>query len=121
MLVESVCLLVGLIGRLGRRRVGVVGVLNEVPAVVEQELGSSAVGLFRRHSVPAPPRLDVRQLGCHARLSAFRRRPVSAPPRLDVGQLDCHAQLGVFRRRPVSALSPPRPGLFRRLSPRLFL
>ena len=32
-------------------------------------------------------------LGCHAPLGLFRRRTVSAPPRLDIGQPGNHAQL----------------------------
>ena len=43
MVVESVCLLVVLIGRLGCQGAGLVGILNEVPAAVEHEFGPSAV------------------------------------------------------------------------------
>ena len=43
MVVEGVCLLGVLIGRLGRRGAGLVGVLNEVPAVVEHEFGTPVV------------------------------------------------------------------------------
>ena len=43
MVVEGVCLLVVLIGRLGRHGAGLVGVLNEVPAAVEHEFGPPAV------------------------------------------------------------------------------
>ena len=42
-MVEGVCLLVVLIGRLGRHGTGLVGVLNEVPAAVEYEFGPPAV------------------------------------------------------------------------------
>ena len=38
-MVEDMCLLVFLIGRLGRHGAGLVGVLNEVPAAVEHEFG----------------------------------------------------------------------------------
>ena len=41
--VEGVCLLVVLIGRLGRRGAGLVGMLNEVPAALEHEFGPPAV------------------------------------------------------------------------------
>ena len=41
--VEGVCLLVVLIGRLGRHGAGLVGVLNEVPAAVGHEFGPPAV------------------------------------------------------------------------------
>ena len=43
MVVEGVCLLVVLIGRLGRRGAGLVGMLNEVPAASGHEFGSPAV------------------------------------------------------------------------------
>ena len=43
MVVERVCLLVVLVGRLGRHGAGLVGVLNEVQAAVEHEFGSTAV------------------------------------------------------------------------------
>ena len=43
MVVKSVRLLVVLIGRLGRRGTGVVGVLNEVSGAVGHELGPPAV------------------------------------------------------------------------------
>ena len=43
MVVEGACLLVVLIGRLGRHGAGLVGVLNEVPAAVEHEFGPPAV------------------------------------------------------------------------------
>ena len=42
-MVEGVCPLAVLIGRLGRRGTGLVGVLNEVPAAAEHEFGSPAV------------------------------------------------------------------------------
>ena len=41
--VEGVCLLVVLIGRLGHHGAGLVGVLNEIPAAVEHEFGPPAV------------------------------------------------------------------------------
>ena len=41
--VEGVCLLVVLIGRLGNHGAGLVGVLNEIPAAVEHEFGPPAV------------------------------------------------------------------------------
>ena len=41
--VEGACLLVILIGRLGRQGTGLVGMLNEVPAAVEHEFGPFAV------------------------------------------------------------------------------
>ena len=44
MVVEGVCLLVVLIGRLGRHGAGLVGVLNEVPAVVEHKFGFAQAG-----------------------------------------------------------------------------
>ena len=43
MVVEGVCLLVVLIGRLGRHGAGLVGVLNEVPAAAKHEIGPPAV------------------------------------------------------------------------------
>ena len=43
MVVEGVCLLAVLIGRLGRRGTGLVGVLGEVTAAAEHEFGSHAV------------------------------------------------------------------------------
>ena len=43
MVVEGVCLLVVLIGRLGRRGTGLVGMPNEVPAAFEHEFGPPAV------------------------------------------------------------------------------
>ena len=43
MVVEGVCLLVVLIGRLGRHGAGLIGMLNEVPAAVEHEFGPPAV------------------------------------------------------------------------------
>ena len=43
MVVEGVCLLVVLIGRLGHHGAGLVGVLNEIPAAVEHEFGPPAV------------------------------------------------------------------------------
>ena len=43
MVVEGVCLLAVLIGRLGRHGAGLVRVLNEVPAAVEHEFGPPAV------------------------------------------------------------------------------
>ena len=43
MVVESVFLLVVLIGRLGRHGTGLVGVLNEDPAAVEHEFGPPEV------------------------------------------------------------------------------
>ena len=43
MVVEGVCLLVVLIGRLCRHGAGLVGMLNEVPASVESKLGPPAV------------------------------------------------------------------------------
>ena len=43
MVVEGMCLLVVLIGRLGRRGTGLVGELNEVPAAVEHKFGPPAV------------------------------------------------------------------------------
>ena len=43
MVVEGACLLVILIGRLGRRGAGLVGMLNEVPAAVEHEFGLPAL------------------------------------------------------------------------------
>ena len=42
-MVEGVCLLVVLIGRLGPHGAGLVGVLNEIPAAVEHEFGPPAV------------------------------------------------------------------------------
>ena len=41
--VEGVCLLAVLIGRLGHHGAGLVGVLNEIPAAVEHEFGPPAV------------------------------------------------------------------------------
>ena len=43
MVVEGVCLLIVLIGRLGRHGAGLVAMLNEVPAAVKHEFGPSAV------------------------------------------------------------------------------
>ena len=43
MVVECVCLLVVLIGRLSRHGAGLVGMLNEVPAAVVHEFGPPAV------------------------------------------------------------------------------
>ena len=43
MVAEDVCLLVVLIGRLGRRGTGLVGMLNEVPAAVEHWFDPPAV------------------------------------------------------------------------------
>ena len=43
MVVEGACLLVVLVGRLGRRGTGLVGVMNEVPAAVEHEVDPPAV------------------------------------------------------------------------------
>ena len=42
-MVEDMCLLVVLIGRLGRHGAGLVGMLNEVPAAVKHEFGPPAV------------------------------------------------------------------------------
>ena len=42
MVVKGACLLVVLIGRLGRRGTGLVGMLNEIPAAVEHEFGLPA-------------------------------------------------------------------------------
>ena len=42
-MVEGVCPLIALIGRLGRRGIGLVGMLNEVPAAIEHEFGPLAV------------------------------------------------------------------------------
>ena len=42
-MVEGVCLLLVLIGRLGRHGTGLVGMLNEVPAEVEHKFGPPAV------------------------------------------------------------------------------
>ena len=53
MVVKGVCLLVVLIGRLGRRRTGLVGVLNEVPVAVEHGFGPPAV----QYESQAPPDL----------------------------------------------------------------
>ena len=41
--VEGVCLLVVLIGRLGRHGAGLVLMMNEIPAAVEHEFGPPAV------------------------------------------------------------------------------
>ena len=65
--VEGVCLLVVLIGRLGRRGTGLVGVLNEVPEAVEHEFGPPAVsqappGLLEEDGL-ARPMADVEELG----------------------------------------------------------
>ena len=43
MVVDGACLLAVLVGRLGRRGTGLVGMLNEVPAAVEHEFGPPAV------------------------------------------------------------------------------
>ena len=43
MVVGGVCFLVVLIGHLSRRKTGLVGMLNDVPAAVEQEFGPPAV------------------------------------------------------------------------------
>ena len=43
MVIESVCLLVVLVGRLGRRGMGLVGMLNEVPVAAEHEFGPPAL------------------------------------------------------------------------------
>ena len=43
MVVGGVCLLVVLIGRLGRHEAGLVGMLNEVPAAAGHEFGPPAV------------------------------------------------------------------------------
>ena len=43
MVVEGVCLLVVLIGRLGRHGTGLVGMLNEAPEAVEHEFGPPTV------------------------------------------------------------------------------
>ena len=48
MVVEGVCLLVVLIGRLGRRGAGLVGMLNEVPAAFEHELVACTTAQYRR-------------------------------------------------------------------------
>ena len=69
MVVEGTCLLVVLTGRLGRRGMGLVGVLNEVPAAVEKEFGPPAVqceskappGLLEEHGL-AHPVVDVKVL-----------------------------------------------------------
>ena len=52
-MVEGVYLLVVLIGRLGHHGAGLIGVLNEVPAVVENEFGPPAV----QFESQAPPDL----------------------------------------------------------------
>ena len=67
--VESACLLVVLIGRLGRHGAGLVGVLNEVPAAAEHEFGPSAVqcesqappGLLEEDGLTRPV-VDVEEL-----------------------------------------------------------
>ena len=51
MVVEGVCLLVVLIGRLGRRGTGLVGMPNEVPVAVEHEFGPPAVQCESRASL----------------------------------------------------------------------
>ena len=43
MVLEGACLLIALIGRLGRHGTGLVGMLNEVPAAVVHEFGPPAV------------------------------------------------------------------------------
>ena len=69
MVLERACLLVVLIGRLGRRGAGLVGILNEVPAAVEHEFGPPAV-LCESQAPPdlleedglARPVIDVEEL-----------------------------------------------------------
>ena len=70
MVVEGVCLLVALIGRLGRRGAELVAMLNEVPAAVEHEYDPLAVQC--EFKVPpelleegglARPMADVDELG----------------------------------------------------------
>ena len=53
MVVEGVCLLVVLIGRLGRHGAGLVEMLNEVSAAVELEFGPPAVQCksFRKSAI----------------------------------------------------------------------
>ena len=68
--VEGVCHLVVLIGRLGRHGAGLVGMLNEVPAAIEHEFGPPAVqcksqappDLLEEDGL-AHPMVDVEQLG----------------------------------------------------------
>ena len=64
MVVERACLLVVLIGRLGRHRAELVGVLNEVPAAVEHEFGPPAV----QGESQAPPDLLEKDLLSHPML-----------------------------------------------------
>ena len=69
MVVEGACLLVILIGRLGRRGTGFVGMPNEVPAAAEHEFGPPAVqckhqatpGLLEADGL-ARPVIDVEEL-----------------------------------------------------------
>ena len=68
--VECVCLLAVLIGRLGRRGAVFVGVLNEVPAAVEHKFGPPAVQCkfqappdLLEGDGPARPVVDVEELG----------------------------------------------------------
>ena len=70
MVVEGVCLLLLLIGRLGRRGTGLVGMLNEVPVAVEREFGppalqceSQARSCISEEDGLARPVADVVELG----------------------------------------------------------
>ena len=69
MVVEGVCLLVVLIGRLGRHGAGLVGMRNEVPAASEHEFGPPEVQCESRASPDlleedgiAHPMVDVEEL-----------------------------------------------------------
>ena len=42
-MVEGVCLLIVLVGRIGRHGAGLAGMLNEVPAAAKHEFGAPAV------------------------------------------------------------------------------
>ena len=93
MVVEGVCLLVVLIGRLGRHGAGLVGVLNEVPAAVGHGFGppaeqckSQAPPDLLEDDGLAHPMVDVEEL--EMPIGEFRGDQVN-------GDVECAGQLRV--------------------------
>ena len=97
-MVEGVCLLAILIGRLCRRGTGLVGILNEVPAAAEYEFGPPAVQCDSQAPIASNGRLGARS---HLKNSHGRKhlRFVSSP--------GCCLGAQKHREEALSSTSPP--------------
>ena len=93
MVVDGVCLLAVLIGRLGRHGYGLVGVLNEVPAAVRHEFGPPAVQCESRAS---PDLLEEDGLARHVVNVEQLKMPIGELRGDQVdGDVECAGQLRV--------------------------